>query len=413
MTKYPEIFAALAADFHEGEVKWRIAPGNQRIPYVSARTVMNRLDMVVGPENWWDAYREIGHTIVCALTIVPPGGNPITKEDAGGRAGMKDEADDLKSGYSDAFKRAAVKFGIGRLLYGDGTPEFGEPAQSSAPPPPRRESPPAQSSAPQASNVNNVSAQSSARAPAEDPIPGDPKTPLLPSTASKGQKLAAWADRQGHSARLFALAKSNYNCEVTHLNDDQADALYRLLKGAKLVEPKGRPAQGATNANGNPVSFGWPQDGKSLYAWAKNLQDHFKTAIIKSIDAAYGPGTVFDFPRSYKDWTPDQVEEAALYVAKMLRPFPGYDGQFDGRLPDLAALRLLVAEKVGALLEHQGHRDPSFDAINQVCSNHSATLTNCGGETIEHLETCDNASLLRGVLKSVEMDLAEIARVTA
>ena len=48
----------------------------------------------------------------------------LTKEDAGGFAGMQDEGDDSKSGYSDAFERAAVKFGIGRHLYGDGIPDY-------------------------------------------------------------------------------------------------------------------------------------------------------------------------------------------------------------------------------------------------------------------------------------------------
>jgi hypothetical protein len=37
---------------------------------------------------------------------------------------MSDPGDDDKSGYSDAFKRAAVKFGVGRHLYGDGVVSY-------------------------------------------------------------------------------------------------------------------------------------------------------------------------------------------------------------------------------------------------------------------------------------------------
>ena len=37
---------------------------------------------------------------------------------------MADSGDDDKSGYSDAFKRAAVKFGVARYLYRDGVPTF-------------------------------------------------------------------------------------------------------------------------------------------------------------------------------------------------------------------------------------------------------------------------------------------------
>ena len=37
---------------------------------------------------------------------------------------MADQGDDDKSGFSDAFKRAAVKFGVARYLYRDGVPGF-------------------------------------------------------------------------------------------------------------------------------------------------------------------------------------------------------------------------------------------------------------------------------------------------
>jgi hypothetical protein len=53
-----------------------------------------------------------------------PDGSTLTKADAGGYAGMPDQGDDDKSGFSDAFKRAAVKFGVGRYLYRDGVPTF-------------------------------------------------------------------------------------------------------------------------------------------------------------------------------------------------------------------------------------------------------------------------------------------------
>jgi hypothetical protein len=42
---------------------------------------------------------------------------------------MSDEGDDDKSGFSDSFKRAAVKFGIGRYLYKDGVPRWAEPGE--------------------------------------------------------------------------------------------------------------------------------------------------------------------------------------------------------------------------------------------------------------------------------------------
>jgi hypothetical protein len=118
-TKYPEIFAALAAPFAAAEVKTRSVAGRS-MRYVTARTVMNRLDAVLGPESWEDEYTTLTSSVAGRLTITLPDGRKVTKVDAGGGAGMADEGDDDKSAFSDAFKRVAVKFGVGRYLYGDG-----------------------------------------------------------------------------------------------------------------------------------------------------------------------------------------------------------------------------------------------------------------------------------------------------
>jgi len=123
MTQHPDLFAALAAPFEPSEMKSRSQNGRQ-LYYITARTAMNRLDTVLGPENWWDHYIPGEKSVLCELTIRLPDGSTLTKSDAGGYAGMADSGDDDKSGYSDAFKRAAVKFGVARYLYGDGLPDF-------------------------------------------------------------------------------------------------------------------------------------------------------------------------------------------------------------------------------------------------------------------------------------------------
>jgi hypothetical protein len=123
MDQHLDLFAALAAPFENEEVRARPQAGRQ-LPYVTARTVMNRLDDVLGPSNWWDEYIPQENSVICRLTIRLPDGTTLTKSDAGGYAGMPDSGDDDKSGFSDAFKRAAVKFGIGRYLYRDGVPRF-------------------------------------------------------------------------------------------------------------------------------------------------------------------------------------------------------------------------------------------------------------------------------------------------
>ena len=135
MTQFPDLFAALAAPFDSQEVRIR-TQGNRQLAYITARTAMNRLDSVLGPENWWDEYVPGENSVLCRMTVRLPDGSTLTKADAGGYAGMPDSGDDDKSGYSDAFKRAAVKFGVGRYLYRDGIPSYVREPQPSADPAP-------------------------------------------------------------------------------------------------------------------------------------------------------------------------------------------------------------------------------------------------------------------------------------
>ena len=144
MTQHPDLFAALAAPFDSHEVKARQSSGGRQIQYVTARTVMNRLDDVLGPERWWDDYQPLEHSVICRLTVQLPDGSTVTKSDAGGYAGMADQGDDDKSGFSDAFKRAAAKFGVARYLYRDGVPAFArerisEPVTTEPAPAPTRD----------------------------------------------------------------------------------------------------------------------------------------------------------------------------------------------------------------------------------------------------------------------------------
>lgn len=107
---------SLAQPFPPGEVQWRIealSKDKRRalvVPYVDARTVLDRLDEVLGAEGWQDSYEVLlaesgNYGVKCRLSLLD-----ISKEDVG-------EGDSLKAAFSDALKRAAVKFGIGRYLY--------------------------------------------------------------------------------------------------------------------------------------------------------------------------------------------------------------------------------------------------------------------------------------------------------
>jgi hypothetical protein len=115
-----EIKTALSAPFDTREVQFKpqMVKNNRclAMAYVSARVVQDRLDEL-GVENWQDRYSIMPDGgVVCRLAIKIEG-KWITKTDVGSPSEQPDSGDRLKAAFSDALKRAAVKFGIGRYLY--------------------------------------------------------------------------------------------------------------------------------------------------------------------------------------------------------------------------------------------------------------------------------------------------------
>jgi hypothetical protein len=112
---------ALSAPFDPTEVKFKPAAvsGNRALAlaYVDARAIQDRLDAVLGVEGWQDDYEclEDG-SVVCRLRL-RLGEEWVTKVDVGGPSEQPDGGDRLKAAFSDALKRAAVKFGVSRYLY--------------------------------------------------------------------------------------------------------------------------------------------------------------------------------------------------------------------------------------------------------------------------------------------------------
>lgn len=84
--------------------------------YKTARVDMDILDETVGPENWTDEYREIKGVMYCKVGIRFDHGI-VYKEDCGIESGGSGEGNGKKGEASDAFKRACVRWGIGRELY--------------------------------------------------------------------------------------------------------------------------------------------------------------------------------------------------------------------------------------------------------------------------------------------------------
>jgi hypothetical protein len=114
-----KMFDKLKAPFPPDRVSWRVGSTTQdkkkglAFGYIDARDVMQRLDEVCGPENWQNTYTIAGTAIVCNIGVRMPNGEWVWKADGAGATDVEAE----KGMMSDAFKRAAVRFGIGRYLY--------------------------------------------------------------------------------------------------------------------------------------------------------------------------------------------------------------------------------------------------------------------------------------------------------
>jgi len=113
------IAKALLEEFDHKEVKWRIqGKVNEStceamaVAYIDARAVMDRLDEVFGVFGWQDNYYVAGSTTMCRMAVNVEG-EWVSKEDGAGDTNIEAQ----KGALSDAFKRAAVKWGIGRYLY--------------------------------------------------------------------------------------------------------------------------------------------------------------------------------------------------------------------------------------------------------------------------------------------------------
>lgn len=103
------------------EIEWRVGSSFERngevkalaLPYVTSRAIMDRLDEVFGLDGWSDEYKAWGNTAqLCGITV-KIGENTITKWDGADST----DIESVKGGLSNALKRTAVKFGIGRYLY--------------------------------------------------------------------------------------------------------------------------------------------------------------------------------------------------------------------------------------------------------------------------------------------------------
>lgn len=114
-----EIFERLKAPFPPESVSWRVGAMTKdktkarALAYLDARDVMDRLDTVCGPDGWQNRHPPMSNGTNCCEIGIIVDGIWLWKSNGAGASDIEGE----KGAYSDAFKRAAVMWGIGRYLY--------------------------------------------------------------------------------------------------------------------------------------------------------------------------------------------------------------------------------------------------------------------------------------------------------
>jgi hypothetical protein len=116
-----DIFDKLKRPFPAKQIHWRIGArtGDKSkgiaLAYIDARNVMRRLDEVVGPANWQCRYPLAADgLLICEIGIwVEDRKEWLWRANGAGDTQVEAE----KGKASDAFKRAAVMWGIGQYLY--------------------------------------------------------------------------------------------------------------------------------------------------------------------------------------------------------------------------------------------------------------------------------------------------------
>ena len=102
----------LKAPFAPNKIKWRAADfrgsKSSALLYLDARDVMDRLDEIVGINNWETDYKDLETRCVCKLSIRYDNDfDWVRKSDVGTQSTFEGD----KGMYSDALKRAAMTYG--------------------------------------------------------------------------------------------------------------------------------------------------------------------------------------------------------------------------------------------------------------------------------------------------------------
>lgn len=114
-----EIQYALERPFDPKRIHWRVGARTQDkskgipLAYIDARDAMRRLDEVMGFSNWQNRYTLADNGLLICDIGLRLDGEWVWRSNGAGDTAVEAE----KGKASDAFKRAAVMWGVGRYLY--------------------------------------------------------------------------------------------------------------------------------------------------------------------------------------------------------------------------------------------------------------------------------------------------------
>lgn len=110
----------LSKPFNPASISWRVGATKQdktqgiALAYIDARDVMERFDAVCGVDGWQASYPwSDGKKLCCSISVFVDGKGWVGKANGAGDSDVEAE----KGAFSDAFKRAAVLWGVGQYLY--------------------------------------------------------------------------------------------------------------------------------------------------------------------------------------------------------------------------------------------------------------------------------------------------------
>lgn len=118
-----DILARLAAPFPPEKISWRVGSttGDKKkgmaLAYIDARDVQDRLTEVCGLD-WQVRHPWSDNRKLCCEIGIRINGEWVWRGDGAGDSDVEAE----KGAFSDSFKRAAVRWGVGRYLYDIDTP---------------------------------------------------------------------------------------------------------------------------------------------------------------------------------------------------------------------------------------------------------------------------------------------------